>query len=51
MLPDKATSTHESVVSHVVTHSAKELTALLDRSPPWWSIPHSMRNELPEATV
>lgn len=31
--------------------SAKEATDLLVRSPPWWSIPHSMRYWLPLGSV
>jgi hypothetical protein len=51
MSPDKETSTHEAVASQAAMHSAKDLTGLLVRSPPWWSMPHSMRNEAPDARV
>lgn len=51
MSPDIDTSTQFKVLSHVAMHSAKDLTGLFDKSPAWWSMPHSIRKLLPEERV
>ena len=51
MSPERETSTQLGVLSQAAMQAAKEETDLLVRSPPWWSIPHSMRYWLPLGRV